>query len=238
MNDPFRHHPRLQDMINNPEDSSFRKQDMAATLAWLEDAGIDTSDCFSEEVREANRIAALADRRDTDLWVFAYGSLMWDPGFYFAEVRRARVPGHSRQFILKDDFGGRGTEESPGVQAALDVGGNCDGLAFRVARDVLEEESAMIWRREYIAPAYHPVFLRAEISDGDIEVLAFLADHDAEPIRGDLTWDEKVSYLANGEGLFGSSFEYIENIVERLEQLGIEDAHLRDLYEAAKKMRG
>ena len=117
------------------------------------------------------------------------------------------------------------------------MGGNCDGLAFRVAREVLEEESSMIWRREYIAPAYHPVFLNAEISDGNIEVLAFLADHDAELIRSDLTWDEKVNFLANGTGLFGSSFEYIENIVERLEQLGIEDAHLRELYEAAKVKR-
>ena len=95
----------------------------------------------------------------------------------------------------------------------------------------------MIWRREYIAPAYHPVFLRAEIADDEIEVLAFLADHEADIIQGDLTWDEKISYLARGEGLFGSSFEYIENIVERLEQLGIEDAHLRELYEAAKVKR-
>ncbi len=237
MSDPFIHHPRLRGLINDPEASSFRKQDMAATFAWLEENGIDTSDCYTDEQREANRTAALADRRDQDLWVFAYGSLMWDPGFYFAEVRRAHVPGHSRQFILKDDFGGRGTVESPGLQAVLDVGGNCDGLAFRVARDVLEEESSMIWRREYIAPAYHPVFLRAEIADDEIEVLAFLADHEADIIQGDLTWDEKISYLARGEGLFGSSFEYIENIVERLEQLGIEDAHLRELYEAAKVKR-
>ena len=28
-----------------------------------------------------------------DLWVFAYGSLMWNPGFHFGEVRRACLPG-------------------------------------------------------------------------------------------------------------------------------------------------
>ena len=137
---------------------------------------------------------------------------MWDPAVHFAEVRRAHVAGYARRFILKDTFGARGTPELPGVQAALDVGAGCDGLAFRIARERVEEETGYIWRRELIAPAYTPVFVEAATAAGPIEALAMVADHAAEDIRPDLAHAEQVRYLATGAGFLGTSLQYIETL--------------------------
>ena len=76
------------------------------------------------------RAAFLAQRNDQDLWIFAYGSLIWDPAFYFEEVRVAKAPGYQRSFCLRSEIG-RGSPEKPGLMVALDHGSECQGLAFR-----------------------------------------------------------------------------------------------------------
>lgn len=233
MSDPFARHPELRDLIKPASQSGFRTQSMADTLAWLSKAGIRTDWFYSDAEREAIRLSAFTGRPDEDLWVFAYGSLMWDPALEFTDVRRAFVPGYSRQFILKDTLGGRGTEEAPGVMAALDHGAGCDGLAFRIAARDIEGEAEILWRRECIGPGYHPVFVPAERSDETVEVLTFQADHNADLICSEITRDEQVRYLATRTKLFGSSLEYIANIIEHFEAMGIDDPHIRELQSAA-----
>jgi cation transport protein ChaC len=175
------------------------------------------------------RTAALAGRDDGDLWVFAYGSLMWDPGLRFAEVRRAHVGDHARRFILKDVYGGRGTFSAPGLMAALDKGPGCDGLLFRIAADLVEEETAVLWRREQLGPAYTPTFVSATVADRPVTALTFVADHDARLIDGRLTRAEQVRYLATGTGFLGSSLDYLRNIDVKFKALGIEDEEVADL---------
>lgn len=233
MSDPFVHHPELRALVAEPEASPFRKQSMAEFVAYLENAGLETDWFHTDAEREASRAAALKGREGKDFWFFGYGSLMWDPGIRFVEVRRAYMPGYSRQFILKDTFGGRGTDESPGLMAALDHGEGCHGLAFRIAGADFDLETDYIWRREFIAPGYHPEFAIVETDHGSFEALTFLADHEADMICADLTWDEKVRFAATGTGLFGTSLEYISNIVEHFETMGIEDAETKSLHDAA-----
>ncbi|NNJ67208.1 MAG: gamma-glutamylcyclotransferase [Boseongicola sp.] len=233
MSDPFVHHPELRALIADPEASMFRKQSMAEFIAFIEAAGLETDWFHSDAEREASRAAAIKGREEQDFWFFGYGSLMWDPGIRFVEVRRAYMPGYSRQFILKDTFGGRGTDETPGLMAALDHGEGCHGLAFRIAKEELETETDFIWRREFIAPGYHPEFATVETDHGSFEALTFLADHEAETMCADLTWEEKVRFAATGKGLFGTSLEYISNIIEHFETLGIDDADTKDLHTAA-----
>ena len=173
-------------------------------------------------------IAALREIREP-VWIFAYGSLMWDPAICFAEVRRAHVAGYARRFILKDTFGARGTPAAPGLQAALDIGEACDGLAFRIPRDTIEEETGYLWRREFIAPAYRPVVVAATTAAGPIEALAAVADHAAAIIRPDLTRAEQVRYLATGAGILGTSLQYIETLAAQFAALGIDDPEVTSL---------
>ena len=227
--DPFLHHPELRDRIVDPLQSPSRALTTAKFAAMARARGLPLDWWYSDSEREAERSRILAGCRDADLWVFGYGSLMWDPAFRFAEVRRAHVTGHARHFILKDTYGGRGTVDAPGLMVALDEGARCDGLAFRIAREHIEEETKVLWQRERIGPAYVPVFLEAVTAQGAIVALTFVADHGAALIDAGLTWLQQVEYCATGAGFMGTSLDYLRNIARQFAALGIEDDEVSQL---------
>lgn len=232
-NDPFRHHPGLRELIRDPLTSLFRDFDAHSFMASVPD--IDASKfLLSKEDIEAARRAFLSSRPDGDLWVFAYGSLMWDPAFQFAEVRKGFAPSFGRRFILKDTFGARGTSDRPGLMAALDHGPGCHGLVFRVDEHRIEEETPHIWARERAGLAYQEALIGVETDHGQVQALTFVADHSAETIWPELLWAEKVAFAATGEGKVGTSMEYLENLASQFSVLGIEDTEVTDLLEAAR----
>lgn len=206
-------------------------------LNLVAQSGGDTTLFLSDEARDAERAAFLQDRPHDDLWVFGYGSLIWDPTVHFAEVRRAYAPTVQRRFIMRDIGGARGTMERPGLMAALDAGDGCHGLAFRIRANLVEDETYRLWMRERIAAAYYPQMIPVETAQGGITALSFLADYDSEFIFPDLTHEEQVRYCATGEGFLGSSYEYVANIAERFETLGIADPDLLRLLEDVRAYR-
>lgn len=232
--DPFRFHPELRDRIADPLVSPSRTLTTAKLAALAKERGLPLGWWYPDSEREAERAAFLAGHRDTELWVFGYGSLMWDPAMRFEEVRRARVPGYARRFILKDVYGGRGTVDAPGLMVALDKGPGCDGLAFRIARENIEEETEALWRRERIGPAYTPVFVEAVAADRRVMALAFVADHAAELIDAGLTRAQQVAYCASGSGFLGSSLDYLRNIDRQFSVLGIRDDEVSGLLRDAE----
>jgi len=223
--DPFVHHPELRDRIANPETSlfrTFRAEDLIVQEPHLRDW------VYPEARREAIRAEALAGHSG-DLWIFGYGSLMWNPALRFAEVRRAHVADHARRLILVEYRGGRGTMEAPGLMATLDTGDGCDGLAFRIAAADVETETDILFQREMLAPGYLARFVPARICGEEVRVLTFLADHDVPDVRPDLTREEQVRYIAHGAGDLGTSREYLASIVDHVVHLGIADDHCTDL---------
>ena len=227
--DAFRHHPGLAGKIRDPADSFFRDLDLAEIDAIWAAADHRANPRYPDDVREAMRRETLAPWRGRDLWVFAYGSLMWDPAVYFAEVRRARLPGYRRSFCLVDRSGGRGSAEAPGLMAALDHGPACDGLVFRLAAQTADRESEVIWRREMMAPCYKAVFAPVDTAQGRVEALCFVADPEADMIDTGISHEDQVRYLATGEGRLGTSREYLENVIEGCRELRIEDPALSAL---------
>ncbi|MEO0487209.1 MAG: gamma-glutamylcyclotransferase [Pseudomonadota bacterium] len=235
--DPFLHHPSLRGAINAPESSFFYDMTAARFVQLMLDAGLTPFDVHSDAVREGMRRALMAQAPAEEVWVFAYGSLMWDPGFHFAEVRRARIDGYARRFVLKDDVGGRGNPDAPGLMAGLAPGAHCDGLAYRIAPEAVEEETARLCRRELLGPAYLPAWHPAQTAQGPIQVMVFVADPDADGIELDLSWAAQVEYLATGEGILGTSYDYIRELVEKLRQLKIEDAEMEALLADVEQFR-
>lgn len=235
--DRFAHHPELRDKIRDPQHSYFRTFNPVDFDKRMVEMGLKGPWRLTDEKREATRIKTLADHRDEDLWVFAYGSLMWDPGFEFIDVLKAHIEGYSRSFCLKDELGARGTFEAPGLMAALDDGGACTGLAFKIARDELETETEILWRREMVTGVYVPTIVEAESAMGPIKCITFVANHKASRICPDLPRDEKIRYLATGTGVLGTSLEYIENLADHLTALGIEDPYVFSLLEDARAHR-
>lgn len=226
--DPFAAHPELRPLIRDATDSKLRS--LLAETMDKDDATQGPPDLKkrSFEAREASRRATLASHAG-DLWVFGYGSMMWDPAIDFVEVRRAWLPGHSRRFILCDTYGARGTRDAPGLMAALDRGDGCHGLAFRIPADRVEEETRNLWAREMVLPSYVPHLLPVDLAGESVTALVFLADHDAEMIQGDLTRAQQVHYLATGTGFLGSSREYLETIARQFDALAIEDPEVNAL---------
>lgn len=234
--DPFIHHPVLRSRIIDPHASSFRGFEPSDLDAQMKAQGMPDNWRYSDEKREALRRQALA-RHSGDLWVFAYGSLMWNPAFLFAEVRHGRVDGYERAFCLFDTRGGRGTADKPGLMAALDVGDRCDGLAFRIAADLVEAETAILFKREMLMGSYVPTMVPVATGFGTVDALTFVANPAAKTIRRDIARDDQVRFIATGTGRLGSSLEYLANLADHFQALGIDDPHVFGLLDEVRAYR-
>ena len=220
----FQHHPELAGSIVDPHKSFFRTITTRSLLDQNPKLEAFRDWVHTDEVRETNRKSFLEQFGQGDLWIFAYGSLMWDPALDFAEVRRAYASEHERKFILLDEKGARGTKEAPGLMAALDHGKGCEGLAFRVHAQDVDRETQILWQREMIGPGYLPTLVSAQMGGQQVQVLTFLADLSNDAMCDTLTREQQVQYIATGSGFLGSSKAYLENIVVQFEKLGIPDA--------------
>ena len=125
---------------------------------------------LSSEEREASLKTALARYQPgEEVWVFAYGSLMWNPAIEFAEAQPCKVEGWRRSFCFWVPLG-RGTPELPGLMLALERGGACEGIAYRLAPDRVRSELAILWNREMLAGVYQPQWVPTRLRDGRTEI--------------------------------------------------------------------
>src|SRR5262245_31656893 len=231
--DAFAHVPHLLGKIIEPEQSTFRitrakydEWDRAARAA-----GQPENWRRSHEDREATRVAALAGRLNADLWVFAYGSLMWDPAIHIVEIRPATLQGYHRSFCVKIEIG-RGSPENPGLVAGLREGGQCQGLLFRVPARAVDRETDIMWMREMVFDGYVPKFLHLETNLGHLEALAFIADR-ASSRWVDLNEEATARMIAMGTGIVGSNLEYLDKLHEQLSLLGFDDPAIKALHRQA-----
>lgn len=181
------------------------------------------------EEREA-QVADMLARAPTpgNLWVFAFGSLIWNPAFEFIEQRTARVHGYRRQFCLWARAG-RGSAERPGLMLSLESGGSCAGVAYRLPPGAERLELDLIWRREMAASAYRPVWTRAHTDQGVEWAVAFTANRTHERHAPNLSEDQVVHHLATGVGAMGRASDYLFDTVAHLRKLGIRDRTLERL---------
>jgi len=165
---------------------------------------------------------------DTDLWVFGYGSLMWNPEFLFAERRQAVLHGYHRRFCVYSHRY-RGTPERPGLVLGLDRGGSCRGIAFRVEAVQVEPTLDYLWDREMVSGVYSPKMLKVRTSEGIISACTFVADREHRQYCGGLCSNDVVRYICQGFGERGPNLDYLANTVEHLRDLGIVDRGLEGL---------
>ena len=184
---------------------------------------------LSDAERDASRRAVLSRTPTSgDVWVFGYGSLIWNPAFHYVEHRLARVHGYHRQYCLWT-VKGRGCATRPGLILGLDRGGSCRGVVFRIAADAVDEETSIIWKREMVASSYKPTWVSARTAHGGVRAIAFVMDHKHERYAGRLPHDRIVETLAHAVGDLGSSAEYLFSTADHLAELGIEDKQLTRL---------
>lgn len=166
-----------------------------------------------------------------ELWIFAYGSLIWNPLFDYSDRRSVILEGWHRQFCLLAPVG-RGTIDNPGLVLGLEAkaGGCCQGLAYKLPMDEnLESELLLLWRREMVVGSYLPTWIMGKNGDRRLEVLAFTVNRQHPVYVKDLSQEKIVESLATAEGSLGSSAEYLCNTVQGLLAAGIKDRALIEL---------
>lgn len=160
-----------------------------------------------------------------DVWLFAYGSLMWNPAFYFAEQRPGTVHGWHRRFCLWLTRG-RGSPDCPGLMLALDRGGMCRGIAFRVAGAPVRGELLLVWRREMLSGAYAARWVTVATAEGRVRALTFVVNGTHKRYSGRLSEADTAARIAAAAGEMGTCRDYFDRTVEALHVMGIRDAAL------------
>ena len=165
---------------------------------------------------------------DKDIWFFGYGSLMWNPGFEYAERCEALLLGWQRSFCVYSHRY-RGTPEKPGLVLGLDKGNSCHGVAFRTTPAQSHIALEYLWDREMITGVYEPMEVTIEIDGKALPCHTFVADSAHPQYAGDLSDDKKLSLIQSGQGSAGANRDYLFSTVEHLDAMGIEDEALHRL---------
>ncbi len=193
---------------------------------------------LSSPEREASLNEALLGRPPgEETWVFAYGSLMWNPALEYAEVQPCRVEGWRRSFCFWTPMG-RGTPELPGLMLALADGGACEGIAYRLPPDLVRQELGLLWNREMLAGVYKPRWVPTRLRDGrTVNAVTFVVETGHCQYCGDLPIERVAYHIAFAEGRRGACREYLLNTAEHARALGIHDAYLEELVERVARLR-
>ena len=170
------------------------------------------------------------------LWVFGYGSLMWNPGFAAPETRPARLHGWHRAFCIYSEHY-RGTPQRPGLILGLLPGGSCRGLAHRLPRDKYEDVRHYLIVREIDNDGVYEEAIRPiHLADGrTVWSLVYLADRQHRQFAGKLSLANSLRLVRQGNGATGSNVEYVKNTVAHLRELGLRDRALEELARRATK---
>jgi cation transport protein ChaC len=193
---------------------------------------------LSEDELEASLQAALASsHREPDVWLFAYGSLIWNPVLEFDERVVATAHGWHRSFCLWSRVN-RGTPERPGLVLGLDRGGRCTGVAYRIPERVAEQELRLLWRREMLLGSYGPRWIHVTHGKRALRAMAFVVHRSRSGYAGRLPAEAIVERLIHARGAIGTGLDYLRQTIDGLAAFGIRDPNLMHLDGLARARLG
>ena len=162
------------------------------------------------------------------MWVFGYGSLLWNPGFDVAEQVVGQLDGYARSFCMRS-IHHRGTEEDPGLVLALDAQATarCEGVALAVMAGQEDDTLAYLRERELISSAYLEKMLDVRLNDGRcVQAVTYVIDETHTQYCGGMPLEEQAHIIARAVGGRGPNTEYLYNTAEHLTQIGLHDPDL------------
>ena len=170
-----------------------------------------------------------------DLWVFAYGSLLWRPGFEYVEKRPARLYGYHRAFCVYS-IHHRGRPEHPGLVLGLDRGGACNGLAYRAPAARRAEVLAYLRGREQVTSVYLEKEAQVRFTGGGAaQAIIFVIDREHRQYAGRPALGDQVRLIREASGESGANIDYVRETVEALSRLGVRDRRMSELWRALTK---
>jgi cation transport protein ChaC len=172
------------------------------------------------------------------LWVFGYGSLIWNPGFPVADRQIARLDGWHRSFCMRS-IHHRGSVDAPGLVLALDRQETalCDGVAFEVAPGQEDATVAALRERELVSSAYLETMLPVTLRQGGtVTALVYVIDPDHDQYCGGLPLEQQARIIATSVGGRGSNRDYLFSTADHLSALGITDPDLAWLADRVRQI--
>ena len=170
-----------------------------------------------------------------DIYIFAYGSLLWNPTVEYEGQFLAKTYGFHRSFCMKTNLG-RGSFINPGLMLGLDKGGSCKGSAFKLKKSGTIKNIDILFRREMVTGAYIPKLLKTRLDGGkNVLSLAFTVDKQHKNYFGKKDIQTKANMIAKASGFLGSCREYLDNTLHSLSELNIIDAEMRAISNHLKK---
>lgn len=170
-------------------------------------------------------------------WVFAYGSLLWNPAFRLVDSKDVRLDGYHRDFNLRT-YIGRGNPDQPGLVLGLEEGGCCHGQALKIDPNHIEEELDVLWTREMITSAYTPCWVEVHTENKEtVHAIAFVIDTRYKNYAGHFSFEEKCFDLAHGTGALGCAADYLFETINALTKIGISDSWLNKCATRVKEIR-
>jgi glutathione-specific gamma-glutamylcyclotransferase len=185
--------------------------------------------CVWKREQILDSLAETLNRRPAgaqNVWLFAYGSLMWNPALHFDTRRVATLHGWHRAFCLRMEIG-RGSPETPGRMLALRPGGHTKGVALRLCAQSLEDELKLLWTREMVLGSYRPIWAAITLDDGiDTHAIAFVADESRAQFEADASVNTIAPLIAGASGAFGSNADYLMQLQSALDACGLRDPYV------------
>jgi cation transport protein ChaC len=180
----------------------------------------------------------MAQAGPQDRWVFGYGSLMWRPGFPYAERQRAVLHGRRRAFCIYSVHH-RGVPEAPGLVLGLAPGGSVRGVAFRVAPGDWLATHAYLLEREQPTETYVESWAEVRLADRRrVRALVFVSDMRHPQWAGKLDLDSQARLIAGSEGLSGRNVDYLRDLVEHLREEQVRDRSMQLLLQKVEALEG
>ena len=214
-------------------DSNLRTQPLSTPAVPVPGSDVYDGGAETTPPLAAHLEACLA--RGSDLWIFGYGSLMWNPGFAHCGAEPALLRGWHRSFCVYSRRY-RGTPERQGLVLGLDRGGACRGMAFRVSRPAIADALSYLWEREMSGGIYDMREVRVRSAAGEVRAHAFTVRRSHPGYAGRLSVDETARLILQGLGGRGPCREYLENTVRQLECLGHLDGPLHKLEQRVRAL--
>jgi cation transport protein ChaC len=193
---------------------------------------------WSEEKILASLTETLKKRpRSGETWLFAYGSLIWNPQISFVERRIAVLDGWRRSFSLRI-IAGRATPDAPGRMLQLREGSSTEGVALRLPESQLMEELRTVWIREMVVGSYLPIWEDIEFLDGtQASALVFVANTGHALYEPNDEVGRVAPLVASAAGHLGTNREYVERLNEALASEGLFDRYVAELHTAIQKIK-
>lgn len=163
-----------------------------------------------------------------DVWLFGYGSLIWNPIVHFEERHVAKLHGYHRRFCLWSHIG-RGSRQKPGLVLGLDAGGSCRGVVFRISARQAQRELRLLWRREMALGSYNPRWLGVSTGSRDLSAIAFIVNRNHPNYAGRLPLETVLKTMVGARGYLGTPAEYLHETIRGLLAHGVRDEYLMDI---------